>query len=604
MTNTGAAAPYDDGPMGTEAATPSRTRRRRRRWPWALGALAVLVLWGAFVAMSLNDARRQTQAGIDRLEQARDVLTPNGLVRGDGIDELRAARTDFARARDKVRSPLMAPLRILPVVGRQVDSVDAMTGAAADVVDAGVDAIEAARVELRRTSPQGPERVVIVEQLSRIAGDAHQRITGVDLGPSEALLGPLRDARRRFGRELRQLEDATLRSAQASRGMAEFLRGPSTYLVFAANNNEMRIGSGTFLSVGVLTVRDGTFDLGEMTPTVDYQLPEGAVQLTGDFADRWGWLEPEREWRNLASSPLFPTQASLAAKMWEAAGNPPVDGVLALDPIALRALIQATHPVQIEGKQYGPNNLLQEIYLNQYYGIVGYPENQERRDRLSEIARAAIRNLEGDFETVDLADSLRAAADGRHILGWSRRRAQQAGWTAAGIGGALERNSLLLGVHNRGGNKLDQFLQVRADLSTETDDRGTAVDVALQLHNTTPEGLPQYVAGPYPNAIGSAEGLYQGLLVAELPALARDFSITDADGKELPLAAVGEDEESWVVATYVEAARGQTARATIHFRLPEGVDDLRVEPSARVPAIEWVHGGDGWRDEQPHDVAW
>jgi hypothetical protein len=386
--------------------------------------------------------------------------------------------------------------------------------------------------------------------------------------------------------------------------MAEFLRGPSTYLVFAANNNEMRIGSGTFLSVGVLTVRDGTFDLGEMTPTVEYQLPEGAVQLTGDFANRWGWLEPEREWRNLASSPLFPTQATLASKMWQAAGKPPIDGVLALDPIALRALIQATHPVQIDGKQYGPNNVLQEIYLNQYNNIVGYPENQERRDRLSEIARAAIRNLEGDFETVDLADSLRAAADGRHILGWSRHRAQQTGWTAAGIGGTVERNSLLLGVHNRGGNKLDQFLQVRADLATETDERGTTVSVAVDLQNTAPVGLPQYVAGPYPNAIGSAEGLYQGLLVAELPSAARDMFVTDAAGKRLQLAAVGADEEQWVVAVYVEAARGATAHATIHFRLPEGEQDLRVEPSARVPAIEWVHGSDGWRDGAAHDVAW
>jgi hypothetical protein len=335
------------------------------------------------------------------------------------------------------------------------------------------------------------------------------------------------------------------------------------------------------------------------------------VKIGGDFAKRWGWLEPNREWRNLASSPLFPSQASLASKMWTALGKPPVDGALALDPIALRALIQATHPVRVEGKQYGPNNVLGEIYLNQYSGIVGYPENQVRRDRLSQIARAAIQNLEGDFETVDLVDALRGAADGRHIMGWSRKRVEQLGWSAAGIAGTVERDSLLLGVHNRGGNKLDQFLNVTAALATKPDSLGTAVTVGVRMQNSAPEGLPQYVSGPYPNAIGSREGLYQGLLVAELPALARDMYITGPDGKRLPLVAVGRDGDAWVVSAYVEAARGAVARATVHFRLPPGARTIQVEPSARVPAIEWGYGAGGaekavdqWRDEAAHDVAW
>jgi hypothetical protein len=569
--------------------------------------LLVLVLggvWAVFTVLALNTARERTQDGIDRLEEARNVLTPTGLVHGDGIDLLRAARTDFSTARDRVHSPLMMPLRVLPVLGRQVRSVDAMTSAAADVVDAGIDAIDASRVELQRTRPVGHERVLIVRRLSRIASDAHTRIAGVSLGPSKALVGPLQNARRRFAKELRKLQDSTELSAEAARGMAHFLEGPSTYLVFAANNNEMRVGSGTFLSVGVLTVHDGSFDLGSMTPTYEYNLPPGAVTLTGDLAKTWGWLQPTQEWRNLASSPIFPTQAALASKMWTAAGQPPVNGALALDPVALAALIKATHPVTIGGRQYTTDNVLPEIYLNQYYGIVGIPENAARRDRLSEIARAAIRNLQGEFNTVDLVDALRDAADGRHILAWSNRPVEEDGWAAAGIAGTLERNGLMLGVHNRGGNKLDQFLAVTAHLGTKVDAQGTAVTISVGMHNNTPTGLPQYVAGPYPNAIGSREGLYQGLLVAEVPALARDMYITGADGKRLRLVAVGRDEGSWVVGAYVETARGVTTRATVHFRLPPGARTMRVEPSARVPAVEWRAGHDVWPDVRAHDVDW
>src|SRR5689334_3978645 len=117
MTISAPSRPYDDEPM-TDPAPPARARRRRRRWPWVVGVLVVLLAWGAYTAKSLNDARKQAQAGNDQLAHARDVLTPTGLVRGEGIDVLQSAYRDFSGARDKVRSPLVLPLKFLPVVGR------------------------------------------------------------------------------------------------------------------------------------------------------------------------------------------------------------------------------------------------------------------------------------------------------------------------------------------------------------------------------------------------------------------------------------------------------------------------------------------------------
>ena len=43
--------------------------------------------------------------------------------------------------------------------------------------------------------------------------------------------------------------------------VATILQGPQTYLVLAANNAEMRAGSGAFLDVGVATTSDGSVDL-------------------------------------------------------------------------------------------------------------------------------------------------------------------------------------------------------------------------------------------------------------------------------------------------------------------------------------------------------
>lgn len=582
---------------------PTPPRRRRALW-FALGGVFVAV-WAVLTLTTLAQARRDAQAGIDKLEAARDVLTPTGLVEGEGVEILRDAEADFERARSGVRSPLVAPLRILPVVGRQVRSVDALTGAAATVVDAGIDAVEEAGALLEGANPRGAERIELANRLSGVAARSAERLADLDLGPERALIGPVHDARTRFEEELGRLRRATADMRDATRAFAGFLEGPNTYIVLAANNAEMRVGSGTFLSVGLLEVRDGRFTLSPMIPTAALEPPAG-IDMDADVAELWGFLRPDREWRNLGSSPRFDTQAVMAARMWEAQGFGTVDGVLALDPVALQALLAATGPVSVEGAEIGADDVVQEIFLEQYRGLVGYPEEQQRRDRLSAIAKAAIERLDGgEWDAVDLVDNLRHAAEGRHILAWSADPDEQAGWEAAGLAGLLDDDSMLLGVHNRGGNKLDQFLRLRSRLTVEPTGAGESeVSVLVELRNETPSGLPQYVAGPYPEARGGAEGLYQGYLVAQLPYYARDLSITDETGDEMELVAAGADGRSWVVSTYVEVTRELPRSVVIHFRLPEGADSVRVEPSARVPLVEWASSGDEWVDDHGHDVEW
>ena len=61
-----------------------------------------------------------------------------------------------------------------------------------------------------------------------------------------------------------QLYDARVRltkAAAVSSVVATILQGPQTYLVLAANNAEMRAGSGAFLDVGVATTSDGSVNL-------------------------------------------------------------------------------------------------------------------------------------------------------------------------------------------------------------------------------------------------------------------------------------------------------------------------------------------------------
>ena len=122
--------------------------------------------------------------------------------------------------------------------------------------------------------------------------------------------------------------------------MAELLQGPRNYLLLAANNSEMRVGSGRVPERRRPVDRRRLLASRSGAVVVDFNLPDARVPLTGDLADRWGWLEPNREWRNLASSPRFDANAQLATQMWKASTGQDVDGVMAIDIQALRSMLR------------------------------------------------------------------------------------------------------------------------------------------------------------------------------------------------------------------------------------------------------------------------
>ena len=377
------------------------------------------------------------------------------------------------------------------------------------------------------------------------------------------------------------------------------MTGDSRYLVAAANNSEMRAGSGMFLQLGVLETGGGALRLADVRTVTQYDIPPGSVPLEGDLAARWGGLHPNDEWRQLMLSPRFDVQAPLAARMWEAGGRPPVDGVLVLDPVAFSGLLQATGPVDVDGRSVGAGSVVRDLLYDQY---IRYSEEDRRRRRedLGGLARAAFDALDrGGWSVADLVRGLQPVVDGRHVLAWSARPEEQADWAAAGVDGALGPDSLLVALSSRTGNKLDYFQRVTSDLALATTGEETVVTLRVTLHNTVPTGQPPYVSGDN-EGTGAGEGGYLGIFTVNVPGAARNVRI---DGVE-DLAVAGPDGPTQVVAFRLLVRRDETRELVVRFELPGAAGDLRVEPSARVPAIEWTAAGRKWTDSGPRLVSW
>lgn len=574
------------------------TSRRRLLLFLATGLL--LLAWGAFAGYALLSANRDIRRGMTAIDRARGGADASAVVEGRLIPDLRLAGDRFEAAHRRVASPLLWPMRVVPVAGRQLRSVIALSDAATDITKVAIAGMSEAQPVLAEPRTSNTARATSARRLGELAAQAEAELAGLRLGPREGLVAPLARARNRLSEQLAELRDALAKGASGGRAVAGVLEGPRRYLLFAANNSEMRAGSGMLLSAGELETGPDGVRLSAVRPVTDVPVPRDAVPLTGDLAERWGWLEPNIEWRNLMTSPRFDVAAPLASQMWVAAGNRPVDGVMSLDPVALRGFLSATGPVQVDGQTIHEGNVEEELLHGQYLRFPASEDNPERREGLGRIAGAVFEAIDrGSWSLPRLASGLARAGGGRHLLMWSADAREQAAWESLGVDGSLRPDSLLVSVQNRGANKLDRFLGIRAEITAATDGDETDVTVTLHLDNHTPVGEPKYVAGPWTRS-GVGEGVYLGLLTVNLPGQATNARF---EGLET-LAVFGRDGPSQVMGFQFELPRDGRRTFVARFRLPPGKASLRVEPSARVPGITWETAGGSWKDTSPKILTW
>jgi len=575
--------------------TPGRLARRV--------ALVVLGVWLLVAISQVFLAALHVRAGQRAVRTAQANLNAAEISNPAGRDLLAPVRSEFAAAQDQLSGWVLAPVRAIPVIGRQVRATAALARAATRVAVVGQATVLRARAALGAPHHTGPERLTAIRALSLAAHDADRQLATITLPSASHLIGPVVHARNQFADRLARVRAGLTRGVAGAQGALSLLSGPSHVLVLMANNAEMRNGSGMFLSAAALDTSNGSVHLGAISSTSSLHLPPGAVPLTGDMAARWDWVKPNEEWRNLAVSARFDTTAALAAQMWKAAKGEDVDGVLGLDVETLKAILQGTGALDVAGTNVTADNVEQLVMHDQYVGVSVTDAGQAaRKERLGQIANAALQAVQdGSFDVARLATALAAVTSGRHFLAWSAHPEQQQQWEQAQVAGQIGAHDLLVAVLNRGANKLDQFLDVSSQLTVRPGASATDVTVAVKLADHTPEGEPPYVAESFAGS-GVNTGDYLGLVTLTMPGAATGITVDGVSAVNV----LGADGMSQVVALLRVVPKGQSLTVTAHFRLPGRHGLLQTRPSARVPAAGWSAVGSSvtWRDDQPRNVVW
>ena len=550
----------------------------------AVIALAVIVSLGLVPAVILATSLARAQ---------HSLAYSSELLRDDDFDGARRHLSRAISAASTAESVTRAPL--LGAMARWVGLDDDLSALAtlASVLRDGAQAGSAVFEEVG--IPKGSSLAAALYEGGRIDIDAVHRLeralsaTGDVLARSsislkaapQPTLGIVRNG---LDRATEKIDDArgTLRDAASVLGVLPGLAaedGSRRYLLAFQSPSEARGGGGLIGVYGVLEAHDGSLALSHVGP-IEELLPllRGTVSAPGWFEDLYGNFRATREFRMANMSPHFPTTAELWLKMYRRATGIDLDGVIALDPLAVGELTLATGPLSADGwdRRIDHENV-RRVLLHDVYRHFDFKERIQNT-YLRGLVDALWSRLENpDLRATAMLRAVGAATRKQHMKIYSVDGTEQRVLSDLGVAGDYRRagpSVQLLFNNNFAANKVDYFLH--RDVNTEIDlreDGSADVDVEITLTNEAPTAPGSVLVRPLRDELPT--GINDMTLYLLMPRGARATSLV-VDGVDTNI--LRGMEGAFPVAWQVLGIEPQdTATLSLSYRWPQAIEDGSFE---------------------------
>lgn len=559
----------------------SQTQRRNMARAM-LAAGAVLAVLAVVAALRLRTVPGDLQAG-----RAGAIAGLDGLRRADTATaqaQLQKAESSFGRAEQALASPVVAPLRFVPLVGQHVELGRDLSGAAAllsrrarDVVedgDIGVLAPKGGRIDLAAVRALGPDVAAAAQAVEAARLRVQESEDDWLAPPVRARLDSLDTTLVEAGQQLEALA-LTLRVLPALLGEDTTRRA----FVGFTNPSEIRgvggiIGNFTELEATQGTIRQTRIGRDGDLNAQGRPAAERTLRAPAGYQQTWAGYGPQTLWQNVTLSPDGPSVGEVIADLYPQSGGKPVDLVALIDTNALGAILELTGPVTVPSwpEPLTSANATRILGIEQYER---YGDDLDKRTAfLSELTKTTFdRLLNVDPTRIRLAAAcLGRAVRDRHLILWSARPEEQLVFQRLGVTGALpqpdaEQEVAGVVLNNAAGNKLDWFLRhtTRVTRSFDTSTGDQLAVVTTTLTNEAPRtGLPDYVAKSVDAGPGSRPGDHR-LLVSAYGAGSVDAA--RVSGKTVPVR-MSRETELDVATALVEIPAGTSREVTFVFRTP------------------------------------
>lgn len=495
----------------------------RRRRGFILGAaflVLVILGLGCWVAIGAFQARTNLEQARTSAQDAKSALLEgNTQAASESAD---VALEQARAARNATHSVAWNIVAALPWVGSPFKTgqqvTDVVAGLASDVLRPAADVGIAispdrlyrdGRVDVDLLRSQEPQLIELSDSAQRLNGDAAAI-------SDPRYLSLMRDARAQLQSQISGITSVIENAALAARLAPSMMGadGPRTYFMGFQTNAEARGTGGLLGGYGILRFDNGTPSVDTLAPNTDLADAVAPVELGFEFDQQYGYAQPFTDFRNSNLSPHFPYAAQIWKAMWAEQTGIQVDGVIAIDPVALSYILAAVGPVTMpNGEVVSSENVVELTESTAYFR---FPTDQvARKQFLQDIANAVVIKMTGQVQSPrKLIDALGKAVTERRIAVWSSTPAEQELLEQTPLAHVLPGDDAPYAgvvINNLGGNKLDYYLEAEIEYAAD-ECRGEtrASTVSVTLANTVPnEPLPEYVA--------SAAGLSPELLIAVPP---------------------------------------------------------------------------------------
>jgi hypothetical protein len=593
--------------------------KRRTRVTLMVTALVVaLGAASAYAAVSwAHDLEHAAKAGKDQAEAgARSLAAEDATA---AVSQFQASAAAFARAQDLLGPDWVGGAAgVIPWAGRQYGAAKTLVAIGVDVSSAGVGLSTVLQETSSETTESGSTRLgsILSTGKDRIdkalvsLGDAAQLATGL----SEDGLDP------RLAKAVRSLKDALsgvapfLERSGSLLALERFLlSSPHRILVLSQNSAELRPTGGFVGTYGILDIGPQGFSLEKYAdvytlPNLPVRVtPPPGARMTNDFGFRdanW-WID-------------FPTSAKAMLGFWQQYGQKPVDGIIAIDVITVRDLLEVFGPVTVPGyrETFTAQNLLGRLL---YLVEVKSGGGPNKKGVLVALANALEERMlsAGPGELARAALVLAKSADAKHAQFYFADDGAEAAVGQAGWSGAIappDGTTDLLAVSNAMTKPGKVNIAIKKQIAYEVileADGSAETTLVLSYTNTAPASfsLSSSVFRDYLRVYRAAgtvltPGIVQSsgsTMTVEngLPIVAREFSLLR--GRSRTETIVTRVTNAWVVGLPIALPRSPTAASDAAVGSPPGgvshyrLFIVRQADLQDVPTSVTVAAPQGWR---------
>lgn len=487
-------------------SAPSGARAARLPWGFLLSALlgVALAVLGYKVWLIAQHAR-EVRADVQALAAMADERPATEALAKAGPLLTRArASTAALRAEAAPLLPLAPLLGGVPAYGPTLAAAEPLLdlGVALTVAaDEGYAALAPLALARQNAEPPGPRLVAglageqeRLERARNALGRANELYAQL---PVDALAPSVRAPLERVGLRLPDALDAL----DIARALPELLGGAGRreYLVYAQNPDELRPTGGFISAAGTVVLENGRIERLDLrdSPLLDdptrfvYPYPPDALRRYMGFEL---WLLRDSNW-----SPDFPTAAQKGIELFAISQGREVDGVVAVNPEALRLLLQVTGPVSVDGTTVSAENVVDFIRAGGNAGLQAADDGswvKRRKAFLPGLGAALVARVSDPARTnlAALAAGLDRAFDERQLQLYVRQPLAAGVLARRGWDGGVRadgRDFLMVVDANLGYNKInaliEQTMAYRVDLTAS---EVPTASLMIRYANPLPATMP------------------------------------------------------------------------------------------------------------------